>query len=277
MKLFVGLAAVSALGFAPAALAQDAPSGVYVDSFSAGGNGCAPGTVTQNLSPDAKALTLLFDNFLVDSSANRGREVKKSCRVNMRLAIPPGWAYTLFSVDYRGFASLGDDDESRLRSWYSLDGSQQIRISNLKMEGPYQADYLQRAWVPLDTLPWLACNRTSSNIVIDTEIMTNGDSAMMTVDSVDGELRQQYGVAWRRCSNSVTWAGRCEVVLESVWGSDMNRFRTTGVGRDHMEAKESARSAALAQCEAERSRLRPLMRGMTRCVTDEPVCLATPQ
>jgi hypothetical protein len=185
-------ACLAAASLAAHAAAQDAPSPgeVYVESFAANGNGCPAGTVSQNLSPDAKALTLLFSDFGVTTDARGGRP-KKSCNINLRLHVPQGWVYTLFSVDYRGYVALDEDSEARLRSWYSLDGGQQIRISNLKVEGPLNQDFQQRAWVPLDALPWLQCNRPSSSINIATELMVDGDNAMLTVDSIDGELKQR--------------------------------------------------------------------------------------
>ncbi len=138
------------LACATQAQAQDAPhpGETWVENVSYWGNGCPAGTAAYNLSPDAKAISFLFSEFSVETGGNRA---KKSCAINLQLHVPAGWTYTLFSVDYRGYLELDRNSEARLRSWYAMNG-QQIRIANLKVDGPIARDVQQRAWVPLDTL-----------------------------------------------------------------------------------------------------------------------------
>lgn len=260
------------------ALAQDQPSPgeVYVENMTYGGSGCPAGTVADNLSPDAKAITFLFSDFNVDTPSNGGRDVKKNCQVNLQLHVPQGWTYTLFSVDYRGFVDLDRVSKARLRSWYKI-GSEEVRIANTTIDGPVSKDYHQRANVPLDALPWLTCSNSSTVISINTEIKGEGRKALVTVDSLDGEVTHQYGIAWKRCSNSTRWAGSCQVVLESQWGSNIKIFNSTSTGSSFAQAKGTAEQTARAQCEAERMRQRPLMQALTKCTTNAQICVATPQ
>ncbi len=264
--------------FALPAFAQNQPNPgeVYVENMTYGGSGCPAGTVADNLSPDAKAITFLFSDFNVDTPSNNGRDVKKSCQVNLQLHVPQGWTYTLFSVDYRGYVELDRASHARLRSWYKI-GNDEVRIANTSMDGPRAGDYQQRANVPLDALPWLSCSTSSTVISISTEIKGEGRKALVTMDSLDGEVSHQYGIAWKRCSTSTNWVGSCQVVLESQWGSNIKVFNAAGTGANHTQAKGMAEQSARSQCEAERSRQRPLMQALTKCTTNATICIATPQ
>lgn len=278
-KTSLCLGILLALGAAAApALAQDAPGfgETWIENVSYAGTGCPAGSAAWNLSPDNKAISFLFSQFSVDSSTNRGREVKKSCWLNLQLHVPAGWTYTLFSVDYRGYLDLDRDSNARLRSWYGMNG-QQIRIANDKIDGPVSRDVQRRAWVPLDTLPWLQCGTSSSIVSINTELMVDGPRALFTVDSIDGEIHQQYGIAWRKCTNTTRWLGTCTAVLESQWGTDHSKYTATALGTSHPDAKGKAQAQAMAQCEAVRSQQRPLIRALMHCVTDDTICVATPQ
>ncbi len=265
--------------FAGLAHAQSVdPSQVSIAALNYGGNGCPAGSVAANLSPDAQAFTLLFSDFAVDGANTAGARSKKSCNLVLDLNVPSGWTYTLFSVDYRGYAYAERGNEARLRSWYSLgvSGGEEIRIANLKMRGPFDRDFHQRAGVPLDSLPWVECGGSASRVRIGTELMAT-DKALIAVDSIDGELSQRYGISWRRCATSSNWQGSCQAVLETVWGTNMNTFTSTGSGRDHTEAKNRARDDALAKCEAQKRTLRPLVQAMARCVANASQCGAVPR
>jgi hypothetical protein len=252
------------------------PGEVYVQALNYGGSGCPQGTVAHNLSPDAKALSFLFDSFAVDTPSNGGRRTKKSCAINLQLHVPAGWTYTLFSVDYRGYAEMDKRSEARLRSWYAMQG-QEIRISNNTMRGPMAQNYLQRAWVPLDALPYLTCSTLPSVVTINTELTVDGPSAMLTVDSVDGEIRQDYGIAWKPCSTSSTWESRCEAVLETQWGTNIQVFNAVGLGKSYLDARNAATKDVQTQCDKVRSGMRPLVKAATRCIINASQCVATPR
>src|SRR5256885_1642899 len=81
-------------------LAQDFPDPrqVTIKSISYQGLGCDQGSVAADLSEDAKAFTLLFDSFTVESSVDEPR-AQKSCALDLVLKVPAGWAYSLFSLD----------------------------------------------------------------------------------------------------------------------------------------------------------------------------------
>ena len=49
---------------------------------------------------------MLFDRYVADTAAGAGGLDQKSCTVRLQLEGPPGWEYSLFAIDYRGYADL---------------------------------------------------------------------------------------------------------------------------------------------------------------------------
>ena len=65
-KTLAALTAFLIINIGAVASAADVPDEVTVRSITYAGSGCPAGSVAQNIAPDFKAMTLLFDNFIVD-------------------------------------------------------------------------------------------------------------------------------------------------------------------------------------------------------------------
>jgi hypothetical protein len=159
MKLFFMLALQTAVLTSPALGADEFPSAgsVSVASFSADGTGCPVGTVAANISPDNRALTLLFDSYVIDSTESSNPLVQKNCIINMSLKAPAGWRYALFSIDYRGFADLELGATARQSTEYSFGISGQKRIGAMELKGPVSVDYHERKVGEISELAWSDC------------------------------------------------------------------------------------------------------------------------
>ena len=71
------------------------------------GEGCPSGQGSVTLSPDQKALSVLFGNYSVEVGGDKdARRAEKNCRVSIPLRIPPGLQLEVVRSDYRGFNSL---------------------------------------------------------------------------------------------------------------------------------------------------------------------------
>ena len=69
-----------------------------------GGNGCPNGTASVTLSPDAKSLSIIFDQFLTEAGPSSGRTLdRKSCNIAVPVHVPNGFSISVLAVDYRGF------------------------------------------------------------------------------------------------------------------------------------------------------------------------------
>ncbi len=141
MKHLFMLALLTSVLAGTALSAEEFPSvgSVTLATFSANGSGCHVGSVAANISPDNRALTLLFDSYIVDSSESPNPVVQKNCVINMSLKAPPGRRYAFFSIDYRGFADLELGATARQSTEYSFGISGQKRIGAMELKGPVSA------------------------------------------------------------------------------------------------------------------------------------------
>jgi hypothetical protein len=249
------------------------PDQVKIMDMNYRGNGCPAGSVAANVSPDAQALTLIFDQFVASSEeSSTGLDVK-NCKVDLKLSSPPGWKYALFCVDYRGFADLEAGTKGSTHAKVTFNNQSVMDLGALELSGPLSGDYQRENSFPLDASSWSNCN--SDNLTIDTtttvdartipatktfhlasggsrynEVILESEIAQLvvarkvsaascklgrsygfsgakvwvnhgcradfvatfvgggnspgrgviTVDSLDGEVKQHYGIAWQRCT-----------------------------------------------------------------------------
>lgn len=174
------------------------PSQVYIEGIKYKGNGCRNGSVAHLLSPDAKAFTLLFDDFIVTGDPHDAEKSHRKCMIDLNLHVPSGWSYAIFSLDYRGFVELRAGATATQKTSCSFPGSQEKGIGDHVLRGPLSEDYLHRTLTPLSSVVFSSCTGHNKKLKINTSISVKGEG-LMTVDSADGELEHRYGIAWRRC------------------------------------------------------------------------------
>ncbi len=197
-----GLLSLAAIGnLALGELGPD-PRDVRINGISYAGSGCSAGSVSQNLSDDAKAFTLLFDSYVAEAGPGMPLSMaRKNCQIALDLRFPQGWSYTVFTVDYRGYARLDRGTSGEQVSSYYFQG--QPKTGNLKTSyyGPTEKDYQIRDTLGLDALVWSPCGANRAlNMKTQVRVSASGSRrALMTIDSIDGELKHVYGIKWRRC------------------------------------------------------------------------------
>ena len=188
------------------ALAQPSPSHgeVYVRSLSHGGSGCGVGTVAENISPDAKAFTLVFSNYAAEIGPNVPRvENRKFCNILVDLKVPSGWSYSLFRVDYRGYVNLDAGVQGVQQSSYYFQGlSVGTRPFRTVFNGPIDRNYQTKDALALEASNWSPCG-VSRALVLQTEVRLTSSQrraqGIITTDSINGEVEHKYGVQWKRC------------------------------------------------------------------------------
>lgn len=134
-----------------------AAGSVSIHSFQSNGSGCPLGTVAANISPDNRALTLLFDSYILDTSETESTLIQKNCVIDMSLKAPAGWRYALFSIDYRGFADLESGVTATQATEYAFGVSGQKRIGSMELKGPTTVDYFERSTGMISELAWSDC------------------------------------------------------------------------------------------------------------------------
>lgn len=191
--------AVSAPAFA------DTPDYVTIRSISFAGSGCPAGTVAGNVSPDLTAFTLLFDQYIAEVGPGVPfSEKRKNCQLNIDFDFPPGWSYSLLTVDYRGYVSLDPRVTGLQQSSYYFQGQFATARLRTPIVGPIDEDYQIRDTLGMSALVWSPCGAMRS-ININSEIRLDNSRnrqgrGLMTTDSIDGSVRLIYGIQWRRCT-----------------------------------------------------------------------------
>ncbi|MGE0172711.1 MAG: DUF4360 domain-containing protein [Oligoflexales bacterium] len=189
------------LAFSVRAAAQDGPSGVTIDSLEYQGSGCVDGTVGQDIAPDLGAFTLIFDNFLVDRMGADSR-----CRIDLRINVPVGWQFKIFSVQVRGYVNLDAGAKGRQELRIHATGTP-VDVKK-ELQGPRDEDYILSE--SLSNAKWSQCQNRSHKIRVEARASLNGPasaSGLLTVDSIDGVVTQKYGMAWQRCTGNGNGGG----------------------------------------------------------------------
>jgi hypothetical protein len=102
---------------------------VFADDISLGqpgygGTGCPAGTVSVTLSPDAKSLSLLFDEYQVSVGGETGRSFdRKSCNIAIPVHVPQGLSVSILKIDFRGFNHLPRSASSQFNVEYFFAGT----------------------------------------------------------------------------------------------------------------------------------------------------------
>lgn len=107
-------------------------------------NGCPAGSYSIVTSPDGTTLSILFDQFTVESSrTSASGQSRKVCRISAPLNLPANYSIGVYKVDYRGFAKLAAKQATQLDVQYFLGprDSEHGRVFKRKIKGPHEDDY----------------------------------------------------------------------------------------------------------------------------------------
>jgi len=187
---------------APIARAEIPPS-FTVRDVHYGGSGCPAGSVAVTVPPSAGTFTLLFTQLSAQAGPGvDAGEARRNCNLTVVFDFPAGWSFSIEGADVRGFAGLEEGVEARLRSTYSFPGApREARAFDMAFSGEMDDNFTKRDVLAEDLGSPCAGRR---NLHIKTEALVDNRGApsgrgLLTVDSVDGVLRQTYRLRFRRC------------------------------------------------------------------------------
>ncbi len=178
MKLMIKSICVCALLVGLPAWAQEA-------------NGCPAGSYRVTMSPDGTSLSLLFDQFTLDSSGiSGGANPRKVCRISAPLNLPAYQSIGVYKVDYRGFAKLGAKQETNLDVQYFLGphDNEHGRVFKRKVKGPHEGDYLFTETIGAGQMKRVGCGAAAVlnvGITLSLDGVLQGSQAMSTLDTAD--------------------------------------------------------------------------------------------
>lgn len=166
-----------------------------------GGTGCPAGSVSVTLSPDAKSLSLLFDQYQVAVGGETGKSFdRKSCNIAIPVHVPQGLSVSILKIDFRGFNHLPQSATSQFNVEYFFAGTRGPAFQR-KFRGPIDDDYLINNELSAEAIAWSGCGadvnlRTNSSMRVST---VSNREAMASIDSEDVNAAIIYHLQWREC------------------------------------------------------------------------------
>lgn len=166
-----------------------------------GGTGCPVGTVSATLSPDAKSLSLLFDQYQVSVGGTTGKSFdRKSCNIAIPVHVPQGLSVSILKIDYRGFNRLPQSASSQFNVEYFFAGTRGPSFQR-SFRGVLEEDYLINNELLAQAVVWSGCGadvnlRTNSSMRVST---VSNREAMSSIDSQDVNASIVYHLQWRKC------------------------------------------------------------------------------
>ena len=196
--LMMGATALASLALVAPVVAQD---DISLGEPGYGGTGCPSGSVSATLSPDAKSLSLIFDEYTVEAGGETGRSFdRKSCNVAIPVHVPEGYSVAVLAIDYRGFNHLPSRASSQFNVEYFFAGTRGPAFRRT-FYGPLDSDYTIHNELVAQSMVWSRCGedvnlRTNSSIRVSSP---SGGHAMATVDTQDINAAIVYRLSWRKC------------------------------------------------------------------------------
>lgn len=181
-----------------------------VESVRINGSGCPAGTARAEFSPDGSALTVLYDQFMVQVEG-KDRNSRANCHVVIRIRKPEGYAFAVEAADFRGFISLDPgvrgEQKIQVESGFGEFAEATASWATQSWMGPVQDNFVVSATRPLEGAQFLSCvqPKKQARISVKSAILLragkSGGSGMLAIDSFDGSLVQTYRLRWIDCDH----------------------------------------------------------------------------
>lgn len=158
---------------------------ISLPAWAQGTDGCPAGSYTVVVSPDGATLSVLFDQFTLQTNASTtNAKQRKVCRFSAPLRLPVGQSIGVYKVDYRGFSRLAARQDAELDVQYFLgpNNNQRGRVFKRKVKGPHEGDYLFSETIGAGQMKRVGCGIAA---VLDVSIAL----------SLDGDLRASEAMA----------------------------------------------------------------------------------
>ncbi|MEU6222042.1 DUF4360 domain-containing protein [Streptomyces sp. NPDC047022] len=181
------------------------PARIVIESVTANGSGCPPGTAAVAISPDQTTFTVTYSNYLAQVGPSSPPTDRKNCQLNLVLHVPGRRStYAIVSATYMGFASLAPGASGTQRASYHLQGDAHTTNFTHHFPGGFNNDWQTTDTVHIAARDVARCGE-DRNLTINTELQvdrgTSSPSAtsFMEMDSTDGSIQTVYHLAWKKC------------------------------------------------------------------------------
>lgn len=149
-------------------------------------------------------MTLIFDSYVASVGPGVAiTESRKNCQLNVGIFYPPGFQFSLFQADYRGYAGLDAGVNGTQKSTYYFSGQTQQVSTESDFVGPMDQDYLFTDKAYSTSVVWSPCGAEGLlNINSQVRVNTNSKTAsgQLTTDSIDTKFTQILYLNWQTCN-----------------------------------------------------------------------------
>jgi hypothetical protein len=185
------------------------PNHITIDVVTINGSGCKAGTAAIAVSPDNKAFTVTYSDFMAQVGPQaKPTDFRKNCQLNLRVNVPSGFTYGIASTDYRGFAHLERGATALERANYYFQGMSQTEYRQHNYKGPLSEDWQATDKTAVAAIVYHPCGE-KRNFNINTELRVAAGTSdptkvtsFISMDSTDGSIGTTYHFAWKICPPS---------------------------------------------------------------------------
>ncbi|MEO6090909.1 MAG: DUF4360 domain-containing protein [Umezawaea sp.] len=182
------------------------PDHITIDVVTINGSGCPLGTAAVAVSPDNKAFTVTYSQFLAQVGIGAlPTDFRKNCQLNLRVNVPQGFTYGIAQADYRGFGHLEKGATGMERANYYFQGMSPTAYMVHNYAGPFSDDWQATDTTELAAIVYSPCGERR-NFNINTELRVAAGTSdpkkttsFMSMDSTDGSIDTTYHFAWKTC------------------------------------------------------------------------------
>ncbi|WP_430782676.1 DUF4360 domain-containing protein [Actinoplanes sp. G11-F43] len=181
------------------------PDHMTIGVVAANGSGCPKGTAVVSVSPDNKAFTVAYSQFVAQVGPEaKATDFRKQCQLALDVKVPEGYTYAVAGADYRGYARLEKGAYATGTAYYYFQGESHTTSSRRQFDGFMDQDWQISDKVAIQSMSWLPCGE-KRYLNINTELRVQapkapkGTTSFITMDSSDGNLETVYRVSWAKC------------------------------------------------------------------------------
>lgn len=182
------------------------PNDIVITVATVNGSGCPAGTAAVAVSPDNKAFTVTYSDYLAQVGVgSRPTDARKNCQLSLAMHVPQGFTYAIASVDYRGYAYLERGATSTQKASYYFQGSPDTSTRTHQYNGAYDDNWQATDTTDIAALVYAPCGELR-NFNINTELRVSAGTSdptkttsFMAMDSTDGDVATTYHFSWIEC------------------------------------------------------------------------------
>jgi len=178
---------------------------MVIDVAGANGSGCPWGSADVTVSPDNKAFTVTYSQFIAKAGGGANpTDFRKNCQLALNVHVPQGYTFAIAGADYRGYAHLARGASGSESANYYFQGERQSTRIRHDFTGPADSDWQRTDSVGIASLSFLRCGERRY-LNVNTELRVNrgrskpSATSFLTMDSTDGRIDTVYHVAWKKC------------------------------------------------------------------------------